>query len=148
MKCSGSKAGEAFIGGVVGYTLNVNTPFDNCSNEAEISADYTPGASCYTYLGGFAGQLKGQGQKIMACSSTGNVRIESGNSKGSIRMAGLVGAVASADIVIDRCGCRDAVVESTEKLAASNGVGGLVGMLTNKNLTIKDCICSLSLIHI
>ena len=138
--CHGSKSGELFAGGFVGYTLNVDPAFSDCHNAADILADCELLTSSYPYYGGFAGQIKGAGT-ISNCSSSGNVTNKSDIPAGSLRMAGFIGGIGCAGVVVKNCNCENAIVTNKGVSGSStkNGVGGLIGTTTGSNTRIEGC---------
>lgn len=149
----GSKStvtGVSHVGGVVGYS---NVALSNNNNKGTV-------LSTGQYTGGVAGYVNGSGTLLEDCTNYGSVTGEDklGGVAGGVYSTGTVssnvsdcknvgqvyaGAYNSGGILgTADAGASDLIIEGCSNEGEISGLGvngGIIGIITSKNITVKDC---------
>lgn len=122
-------------GGLVGNAESAVSVSD-CS----VSASSVSGV---TYVGGIAGFIGGASSTVSSCTVTGT------GLEGAARMGGVLGDVGANGVLVSGCSYADGnitqipslITSGTDDEKASNTrfVGGLIGMVENYTVTVRDC---------
>ncbi len=113
---------DGSIGGIIGNMHNGS--ISNCTNYGLIKAEDGKAGAC---LGGICGSLLDE-VEIALCSNLGN--IENNHTNGTI--GGIIGKVSNSNNMIYGCQ-NEGIIKSTSEILAQNDIGGIIGLLSNKD---------------
>jgi len=119
-------------GGILGYCGIVGCSVESCYNAGNVNV-VVGGTTGNSYVGGIVGSGIASGVSITNCFNSGAVTLaESTNYPNAAAVGGIIGSVAAA---ITNCFNTGSVTNS--KSPTNNGVGGIVGITTSKNLPVN-----------
>ena len=119
-----------YIGGLIGYAKSSKTTVENCHNYVKITAsDPDNTLDCYGY-GGIAARARAS--TFINCTNNGNITGLGGE------IGGIVGS-AEWGTTIQKCSNTGTIHQDGYKLMENSGVGGIIGLCKDRNVSVIDC---------
>jgi len=118
-------------GGVLGY-CGIATTVESCFNTGSVNV-VMGGTTGNSYVGGVVGSGIATGATINNCYNTGAVTLATSTNYPNAAAVG--GIIGSATAAISNCYNTGTVINT--KTPTNNGVGGIIGLTTSKNLPVN-----------